>query len=710
MKKILWICIAFFMLVGAVWAQVPNGVVPAQGIPMLVPATFAPAIFGNGGYCQLTKSSDVSSHTITSATFTFPSNHQLISTTPTDYSHSIITTNGDDQKACKAYGTSTSGWTNFTNPSLYLKKFPLIPDWDDAVDGPLRVMRIGDDYSGNTGNSGSIYSSAATYYFTPNDTSNVLIIYFAFVAQAPSHDLASNPFFRIEVVRASNGQFVTPQNPMHSTFLVNPPQTEYSGIVQAGRPTHPYAHSLVDAAGINRQNCCRRSDNNTDPAVVWCDWIPVAFDLRDYIGETIRLRIWTADCTANYHWAYGYFTGKGINGELEVQACGSDNVQLSVPWGFKSYTWYINGNPVNDLDGQRDISRVRNTSETEFRCVLESYTGASFAFEATVNYYELDPKINYEQLTNDCSYKVQFNIDSSTVTKINNGGNEPQNVQYVEWDFGDGSPVSHELNPLHTYATAGPHTVSLTLWDNDNICDSMVTRVILLDTAAVQIHYSADTVSTCEENLPYIYAPAILPEDQHPHWNTPGNYTLTYPAASDNGCDSVAKVRFDVETPSVILSLEGDYCDNFSTTIKSRVNVDNVEYLWSNGEVSPDLIVNTPGKYEVTITDVNGCTAKSFIEIPACKPYVLLPNTISPTNADGINDCLFLKQGALIDEIEFYLFDRSGRQVFYTIDKNFQWCGRVNGKILSGAIYQYVLIVRDYNGIETMQKGHITTL
>lgn len=36
-------------------------------------------------------------------------------------------------------------------------------------------------------------------------------------------------------------------------------------------------------------------------------------------------------------------------------------------------------------------------------------------------------------------------------------------IESYKWDFGDGSPVSTEPNPTHTYETAGNYTVKLSV-------------------------------------------------------------------------------------------------------------------------------------------------------------------------------------------------------------------------------------------------------
>ena len=47
------------------------------------------------------------------------------------------------------------------------------------------------------------------------------------------------------------------------------------------------------------------------------------------------------------------------------------------------------------------------------------------------------------------SYTLQFVFDG-------------RNAETIEWDFGDGSPVSTEWNPSHTYAEKGTYYVTQT--------------------------------------------------------------------------------------------------------------------------------------------------------------------------------------------------------------------------------------------------------
>jgi gliding motility-associated-like protein len=84
----------------------------------------------------------------------------------------------------------------------------------------------------------------------------------------------------------------------------------------------------------------------------------------------------------------------------------------------------------------------------------------------------------------DC-FDVQF-TDTSTIC-------DP--ITSWVWDFGDGSPVSNEESPLHTYTTDGPFNVSLTI--DDGTFTDTVTMEVALDPNATIPDFSFTSV--CDE-------------------------------------------------------------------------------------------------------------------------------------------------------------------------------------------------------------------
>jgi PKD repeat protein len=58
-------------------------------------------------------------------------------------------------------------------------------------------------------------------------------------------------------------------------------------------------------------------------------------------------------------------------------------------------------------------------------------------------------------------------VDFSSAGSVDNDGT----IVTYKWDFGDGSPVSNDPNPSHTYATPGIRTATLTVTDNEGATD-----------------------------------------------------------------------------------------------------------------------------------------------------------------------------------------------------------------------------------------------
>ena len=171
-------------------------------------------------------------------------------------------------------------------------------------------------------------------------------------------------------------------------------------------------------------------------------------------------------------------------------------------------------------------------------------------------------------------------------------------------------------------------------------------------------------------------------------------------------------VTLYVRKPKVTVAFDLDYCDEFTTTLSAVTESNVAEYKWNTGETTPTITITEPGNYSVVITDEEGCVSDppGTITIPACKPFLNLPNSITPSNVDGINDYFFIPQKNLIQDLEFTVFNRNGEIVYHTTNKDFRWNGSVNGKLLVGATYTYTLHIVDYEGVASNHKGSITVL
>jgi hypothetical protein len=661
-------------------AQLPPNIVPYEGIPVLVPATLNELNVANG-YCQLTYGIDGLQRDTTNCNLLNLIGH--INGFQSPSSHLILNSGTFDPRACI---DNVSG--------VYLNTFPTFSDWDTAHFGIPRVMRMGDENAGSYPSA----SSSSTYYFTPTEDENVLITWFSFVSQSvPWHRKDENALFKIEVTDI-NGNYVTGDY-QNSTFYIIPESY-----------TDPYVSPCCQDI-LYRFLC---SGSNPDPTqridVFWASWVRLAFDLRPYIGQTVRLRIIVSECIYHAHYTYCYFTGYGIKGSIDVLSCNGDNIYMTSPKGFQNYKWYVNNTHIPEADGLYYLQRIRNTSETSFKCTMTSETGAPFEFNAAINYYNLFPSFTWEQKFDECTNKVQF-TNTSEIYKINNGGNVYQPVQYVLWDFGDGQ-TSTEISPLHYYDGTGPYNVTLTIWDADSVCnagsnDSQPIEINLIPSIPM---LATDTVSTCEEKLPYIYTDPLMDPNDVYSWTVPGNYEVTYPNEAWNGCDSIVTVTLEIDKPSVRIEQYQDYCETFSAELQALADPENVTYLWSNDETNQSIIITEHGTYSVTVTDENGCNASSFKKILACEPPIYIPTAITPSDKNGLNDCVELYAANLIDHIELTIFDRFGQVVYKTYNKNFKWCGDVYGQLPLNVVYQYILIIVDNRGIETMKRGTITVL
>ena len=200
----------------------------------------------------------------------------------------------------------------------------------------------------------------------------------------------------------------------------------------------------------------------------------------------------------------------------------------------------------------------------------------------------------------------------------------------------------------------------------------------------------------------------------------------------------------------VVVDERLDLCEGTSITINADIR--GVDYVWSSGEESFEIVVNTPGTYSVLVTDTNNCSVTKTIEVnqidnpivqevvsnhrnitvvtentgifeysldginyqenPTFEnllggtysafvrgkndcdrvefPFVhlVIPRFFTP-NGDNSND-VFQPEGIdLSEEFSIEIYDRFSKLVFQSNDLNFQWDGSYNGRTLPASDYWY---------------------
>jgi gliding motility-associated-like protein len=118
--------------------------------------------------------------------------------------------------------------------------------------------------------------------------------------------------------------------------------------------------------------------------------------------------------------------------------------------------------------------------------------------------------------------------------------------------------------------------------------------------------------------------------------------------------------------------------------------------------------------YLVTVTDADGCTSTTTIDLlltTTCEEQVVVvPNAFTP-NGDGNNDVL-RPLSTIVGDIErFEVFDRWGKQVFFSSNLSTGWDGTFNGQQLNGGVYVYFLeFPCPIDGSTVVVKGNVTLI
>ncbi|MEM6269016.1 MAG: PKD domain-containing protein [Bacteroidota bacterium] len=318
--------------------------------------------------------------------------------------------------------------------------------------------------------------------------------------------------------------------------------------------------------------------------------------------------------------------------------CANGSVQLNADSSLGTeFTWL----PPLGLDDPNSPNPVASPDTTTTYTLIVSEGGC---FDTTAYTIEILPEPVAEYASSAPEGCVPHDVHFTNLSR--------DGIFYI-WDFGDGSPVSNETHPVHTYAGPGAFTVTLTAVSGgacDGVIDSI--RIVVEDTARAAFGTNPDFPAQ-----------------------------LSFPATSVGFTDRSQNAT----------SWYWDFGDGITST-----------------ETNPTHQYTAPGEYFVTlaVNSALGCVSRvtngPFV---IALPELFIPNVFSP-NDDDIND-RFLVEYTGDQPFQLTVYDRWGVMLYDGRNKVQGWNGKdLNGNDVATGVYYYYVRVgdREYTGDLTLVR------
>lgn len=325
---------------------------------------------------------------------------------------------------------------------------------------------------------------------------------------------------------------------------------------------------------------------------------------------------------------------------------GSDgSIDFSISGGELPYTYnWSNGAITQDLTG---------IQAGGYSLLLNDANGCTTSSPIIISVLETDSVIV-------ASYTIACSVPGSgvsLVTVVPSGGNP--GIYQVSFDNGI------------TFQSAGDYTALLPNGATYNVvvkditgCTSLSVFAIevkpsIVITASVTSDYSGQNISCAGLNdgsatavttggtAPYTYSWSTTPSQTTATAINLDASTYTVTTTDINGCTNSTTITL---TDPLALTATSAAASNFngfniscnglsdgSIDLTASGGTSPFVFAWSNGGITEDLLGLTAGTYTVTITDANGCTTTSGINLVQSDPVLATINVLSNYNGFGVS-------------------------------------------------------------------------
>jgi len=180
-----------------------------------------------------------------------------------------------------------------------------------------------------------------------------------------------------------------------------------------------------------------------------------------------------------------------------------------------------------------------------------------------------------------------------------------------------------------------------------------------------------------------------------------GNYSVTITDA--NNCSINDKIMIEVSNEPFHIFFDDPkktrcpYANDGAITIHSLEGFTNpVQYVWANGEITPDIDSLSIGMYTITVTDINTCIKVDSIEVKSEKGSCIY-NIVTP-NGDGYNDFFDISDLCMGKTRKAEIFNENGKVIAKLDDTNLRWNGIDPSNPPTGPSSAFTVFIEVYNG------------
>ncbi|MEI6853107.1 MAG: PKD-like domain-containing protein, partial [Bacteroidota bacterium] len=205
-----------------------------------------------------------------------------------------------------------------------------------------------------------------------------------------------------------------------------------------------------------------------------------------------------------------------------------------------------------------------------------------------------------------------------------------------------------------------------------------------------------------------------------------GNFIVTFTGLDINGCSVTATTNVDV-----YIKPHADFYNTPEVGYSQDPTITFVDlsfganyWIWDFGDpgsyndnfaynMNPVHVFSDSGTYTImlVVMSSHNCSDTAYHDVIIYpEPIVYIPNAFTP-NSDRLNDVFRpIITGFDKSTYKFYIFDRWGREVFFSNDVYTGWDGKHKGKPIEIGVYSYIVYFNEYTGKEHKIIGSVTLI